>query len=115
MEISHDQLQKVVDFIDDKRGGNILTLDLKGISVIADYFMIATANSTTQTKAITEYLAEKLPEIGISVLRIEGLPEAQWVLIDCGDLVIHIMTPDTREFYSLERLWADAREVVLYN
>ncbi|AFV03609.1 Iojap protein [Dehalobacter sp. UNSWDHB] len=115
MEISHDQLQKVVDFIDDKRGRNILTLDLKGISVIADYFMIATGNSTTQTKAITEYLAEKLPEIGLSVLRIEGLPEAQWVLIDCGDLVIHIMTPDTREFYSLERLWGDAREVVLDN
>jgi ribosome-associated protein len=115
LEKSHDQLQKVVDFIDDKKGRNILTLDLKGISVIADYFMIATGNSTTQTKAITEYLAEKLPEIGLSVLRIEGLPEAQWVLIDCGDMVIHIMTPDTREFYSLERLWGDAREVVLSN
>lgn len=111
MEISSDQLQKVIDFIEDKKGFHITVLDLKGISVIADYFMIATGNSTTQTKAITEYLVGKLPEIGIKVLRTEGLPEAQWVLIDCGDLVIHIMTPDTREFYSLERLWGDAREV----
>lgn len=113
MEIGQNQLSKVVDFIDDKKGGDITILELKGISVIADYFMIATGNSTTQTKAIAEYLSEKLPEIGLSVLRKEGLPEAQWVLIDCGDLVIHIMTPDTRSFYSLERLWGDAREVIL--
>lgn len=113
MEIGQNQLSKVVDFIDDKKGGDITILELKGISVIADYFMIATGNSTTQTKAIAEYLSEKLPEIGLSVLRKEGLPEAQWILIDCGDLVIHIMTPDTRSFYSLERLWGDAREVIL--
>lgn len=111
LEISPVQLEKVIDYIEDKKGHNITVLDLKGISVIADYFMIATGNSTTQTKAITEYLVDKLPEMGIKALRTEGLPEAQWVLIDCGDLVIHIMTPDTREFYSLERLWGDAREV----
>jgi ribosome-associated protein len=109
----HDQLSKVIDCIEDKKGHNITVLELKGISIIADYFVIATGNSTTQTKAITEHLAEKLPELGIPILRKEGLPEAQWVLIDCGDLVIHIMTPETREFYSLERLWGDAREVML--
>jgi ribosome-associated protein len=103
----------VVDYIDDKKGGKTTILDLKGISIIADYFIITTGNSTTQTKAITDYLAEKLPEQGIRVLRKEGLPEAQWVLIDCGDLVIHVMTPDTRDFYSLERLWGDAQVVVL--
>ncbi len=113
MEISHNLLTKVADLIDDKRGSGIIALDLKGISIIADYFLIATGNTTTQTKAITEYLVEKLPELGIRIIRKEGLPEAQWVLIDCGDLVIHIMTPQTREFYSLERLWGDAREVVL--
>lgn len=113
MEIGHNQLNQVADFIDDKKGGNITILDLRGISIIADYFMIATGNSRTQTKAITDYLTEKLPEIGISILRKEGLPEAQWVLIDCGDLVIHIMTPETRDFYNLERLWGDAREVEL--
>jgi ribosome-associated protein len=111
--ISLNQLKKVVDFIDDKKGSNTTILDLQGISIIADYFVIATGNTTIQTKAITEYLVEKLPDLGIPVLRKEGLPEALWVLIDCGDLVIHIMTPETRDFYSLERLWGDAREVIL--
>lgn len=113
MVLGHNELNKVVDYIDDKKGGNITILELKGISIIADYFIIATGNSTTQTKAITDYLLDKLPELGIPVLRKEGLPSAQWVLIDCGDLVIHIMTPETREFYSLERLWGDALKVVL--
>lgn len=113
MVIGHNQLSKVVDFVEDKKGGNITILDLKGISIIADFFVIVTGNTKTQTKAITDHLAEKLPQLGIPILRIEGLPEAQWVLIDCGDLVIHVMTPETRDFYSLERLWGDAQEVVL--
>ncbi|HHV65132.1 MAG TPA: ribosome silencing factor [Peptococcaceae bacterium] len=113
MEIGHDQLKKVVDFIEDKKGGNIIILDLRKVSIITDYFLIATGNNKNHTKAITDHLAQKLPELGITILRIEGLPEAEWVLLDCGDLVIHIMTPETREFYSLERLWGDAREVVL--
>lgn len=113
MGIGQDKLKKVVDLIDDKKGSNITILDLRGISIIADYFLLATANSTTQTKAITDHLLDKLvEETGLTVLRKEGLPEAQWVLLDCGDLVIHIMTPDTRNFYNLEKLWGDAGEVV---
>lgn len=113
MVIGHNQLSKVVDLIDDKKGSNIIILDLKGISIIADYFIIASGNTKIQTKAITDHLAENLPKLGIPVLRKEGLPEAQWVIMDCGDLVLHIMTPETRDFYSLERLWGDAQEVVL--
>lgn len=111
--IGPNQLTKVADLISDKKGSNVTILDLKGISIIADYFVIATGNTKIQTKAITDHLSEYLPQIGIPVIRTEGLPEAQWVLLDCGDLVIHIMTPETREFYSLERLWGDAQEVVL--
>jgi len=111
--INNSHLSKIVEYIEDKKGSRITILDLQGISIIADYFIIITGNSTTQTKAITEHLAEKIPELGIPVLRKEGLPEASWVLLDCGDLVIHIMTPETREFYSLERLWGDAKEVTL--
>jgi len=106
-------LSQLAEFIDDKRGRNISILDLRGISIITDYFVIATGNTTIQTKAIVDYLIEKLPEIGIPILRIEGLPEAEWVLIDCGDLVIHVMTPEIREFYNLEKLWGDAQQVVL--
>ena len=113
MVIAHNQLSKVVSLIEDKKGTNITVLNLQGISIITDYFIIATGNSTTQTKAITDNLVEKLLELGIKILRIEGLPEATWVLLDCGDLVIHIMTPETREFYNLERLWGDAQEITL--
>lgn len=111
MVIGQNELSKMVDFIDDKRGKDITILNLQGISIITDFFMIASGNSTTQIKAIADHLLEKLPELGVPVLRKEGLPEAQWVLIDCGDIVIHLMTPETREFYSLERLWGDAQEV----
>jgi ribosome-associated protein len=111
--IAHNQLSKVVNLIEDKKGTQITVLNLQGISIITDYFIIVTGNSTTQTKAITDNLVEKLPELGIKILRKEGLPEATWVLLDCGDLVIHIMTPETREFYNLERLWGDAQEITL--
>lgn len=112
MEIGQDKLKKVVDLIEDKKGSNITILDLRGISIIADYFLLATGNTTTQTKAITDHLLDKSEEAGLTVLRKEGLPEAYWVLLDCGDIVIHIMTPETRNFYNLEKLWGDAKEVV---
>ncbi|MDR3289533.1 MAG: ribosome silencing factor [Peptococcaceae bacterium] len=113
MNLDEKILQQVVDIVGDKKGSAIVLLDLKGISLITDYFLIVTGNSTIQVKAITEHLEDALPAIGIPVLRIEGLPEAQWVLIDCGDLIFHVMTPNDREFYNLERLWGDAKVVSL--
>ena len=108
MELEQKTLKQVVDFIADKKGRETVLLNLKGISMVTDYFLITTGNSTTQVKAIADHLEEKLGSIGIPILRVEGLPEAKWVLIDCGDLVVHIMTPDQRDFYNLERLWGDA-------
>ncbi|SDG21308.1 ribosome silencing factor [Desulfosporosinus hippei] len=109
MELDQTMLNKVVGIVEDKKGGDITLLNLKGISMVTDYCLIVTGNTTTQVKAITEHLDEKLPEIGIPVIHLEGLPMANWVLMDCGgDLVIHVMTPDQREFYKLERLWKDA-------
>ncbi|TGE32797.1 ribosome silencing factor [Desulfosporosinus sp. Sb-LF] len=102
-------LKNVVSFVEDKKGGDITFLDVRSISAITDYCLIVTGNSTTQVKAITNYLEEKLPDIGVPVAHLEGLPDAKWVLMDCGgDLVIHVMTPEQREFYQLERLWKDA-------
>ncbi|MDR3541743.1 MAG: ribosome silencing factor [Desulfosporosinus sp.] len=115
MELDQKKLKEIVSFIEDKKGGDISLLSLKGISTVTDYCLIVTGNTTTQVKAITNHLEEKLPEIGVPVLHLEGLPTAKWVLMDCsGDLVIHIMTPEQREFYQLERLWKDA-SVVLFN
>lgn len=109
--LTDKQLQDAVNCVEEKKGRDVILLDLKGISMVTDYFLIATGNSTTQVKAITDNLSEKLPELGVPVLRVEGLQEAKWVLVDCGDLVVHVMTPDQREFYNLERLWGDAQVV----
>ena len=109
MELDQKILRQVVSLVEDKKGVDISLLNLKEISMVTDYCLIVTGNTTTQVKAITNYLDQKLPEMGIPVLHLEGLPTAQWVLMDCGgDLVIHVLTPDQREFYKLERLWKDA-------
>jgi len=115
LELDQKMLNEVVGYVEDKKGGDITLLSLKGISMVTDYCLIVTGNTTTQVKAITNHLEEKLPEMGVPVIHLEGLPTANWVLMDCGgDLVIHVMTPDQREFYQLERLWKDA-EVMSFN
>jgi len=108
LELNQEQVKKAVEIIEEKKGYDISILNLKEISFVTDYFIIVSANSTTQVKAITDNLEEKLPDAGIPILRVEGRAEARWVLVDCGDIVIHVMTPETREFYHLERLWGDA-------
>ncbi|EHQ91754.1 ribosome silencing factor [Desulfosporosinus youngiae] len=114
MELDQKMLSEVVGYVEDKKGGDITLLNLKGISMVTDYCLLVTGNTTTQVKAITDHLEEKLPEMGIPVIHLEGLPTANWVLMDCGgDLVIHVMTPDHREFYQLERLWKDAEVMSL--
>ncbi|MEA4902307.1 ribosome silencing factor [Desulfitobacterium sp.] len=109
--LTDKQLQDALKVIEEKKGHDPILLNLQGISTVTDYFLIVTGNTTTQVKAITDNLLEKLPKCGVSVLHVEGLPEAKWVLIDAGDLVIHVMIPDQRDFYHLERLWGDAKEV----
>lgn len=109
--LTDKQLQESLSIVEEKKGHDPILLNLQGISTVTDYFLIVTGNTTTQVKAITENLDEKLPKVGVPVLHVEGLPEAKWVLVDAGDLVIHVMTPEQREFYHLERLWGDAKEV----
>jgi ribosome-associated protein len=113
LPIDRTVLEKVAEFVEGKKGKEVLLLDLRGISVVTDYFLLVTGNSRIQTRAIAEYLQEELETLDIRLLRTEGLAEANWILLDCGDLVIHIMTPETRDFYNLERLWADAPVVVV--
>jgi ribosome-associated protein len=109
LELDQKMLKQVVDIVEDKKGIDISLLNLKGISLVTDYCLIVTGNTTTQVKAIANYLEDKLPEMGVPVFHLEGLPSAKWILMDCGgDLVVHVMTPEQREFYQLERLWKDA-------
>lgn len=83
-------------------------LNMEGISLVADYFVICHGNSDKQVQAIAREIKEKAHEQGISVKRLEGFEQAKWVLVDLGDVVVHIFHKDERGYYNLERLWGDA-------
>ncbi|MEH7378832.1 ribosome silencing factor [Neobacillus drentensis] len=105
---NQELLKIAVKAADDKRAEDILALNMKGISLIADYFIICHGNSDKQVQAIAKEMKEKAQEHGYDVKRIEGYDEARWVLIDLGDVVAHVFHRDERSYYKLERLWGDA-------
>jgi ribosome-associated protein len=93
---------------DDKKAENIIALKMKGISLVADYFLICHGNSDKQVQAIAKEMKAKAEENGLSVRRIEGYDEARWILVDLGDVIAHVFHKDERSYYNLERLWGDA-------
>ncbi len=97
--------------IDEKKGKDPVALNLQGISLIADYFVICHGNSETQVKAIADEIKDKAEQHGLEIKRIEGLDTARWVLIDLGDVVVHVFHREEREYYNLERLWSDAKVI----
>jgi ribosome-associated protein len=107
--MSNQELLKIaVKAADDKRAEDILALNMQGISLIADYFIICHGNSDKQVQAIAREIKEKGEENGYNVRRMEGFDEATWILIDLGDVVAHVFHRDERSYYKLERLWGDA-------
>lgn len=97
----------------DKKAKNVLILDLKGLTIIADFFVISSGESTTHVRAIAESIEEKAKKSGIKPLGVEGLTHSHWVLIDYGDVIIHIFEEGTRSFYEIEKLWMDAQSIPL--
>ena len=97
--------------LDSKKAKDIKVLETTDVTVLADYFIICTAGSTTQIKTLTDEVDKVLGEKGEPPLRKEGYRRGGWVLIDFGCVVVHVFLKDIREFYALERLWGDAREV----
>jgi ribosome-associated protein len=93
---------------DDKRAEDIVVLDMKGVSLIADYFLICHGNSDKQVQAIARELKDKAEENGYAVKRLEGFDQARWILVDLGDVVAHVFHKEERGYYNLERLWGDA-------
>ncbi len=105
--------RRIVDLVSDKLASDIVLLDIRGVSLIADYFVICTAGSERQTSAILKDLSEKLlEEFGRKPLHTEGKGDSGWVLLDYGDVIVHIFSPAQRSFYNLEQLWASATPVV---
>ncbi|MBI5194512.1 MAG: ribosome silencing factor [Nitrospirae bacterium] len=97
--------------LEDKKALDILVFDVSAITTIADYFVIATGEAKRQIKACSDYVDEILASKGANAHHLEGISNLEWVLMDYGDVIIHIFDEDTREYYGLERLWGDAPEV----
>lgn len=104
-------LELVVKAGDDKRAVDILALDMKGISLLADYNVVMHGNSDRQIGAIAQGIVDEAEENGVEVRRIEGKDSAKWILIDLGDVVAHVFNQEERDFFKLESLWTEATSV----
>lgn len=105
---SKELLAIAVAAADEKRAEDILALDMNGVSLLADYFLIVSGGSERQVQAIVDNVHDKVEEAGAIVKSIEGKKGSQWILMDLGDVVVHVFTPEARENYSLEEFWQDA-------
>ena len=99
-------LDLVLQHLEDDQAQEVVTIDLEGKSSIADHMVIASGRSTRQVASIAQKLAEKIKKAGFGPVKLEGLPAADWVLLDAGDIVVHLFRPEVRSFYNLERMWA---------
>ena len=97
--------------LDSKKALNLKILRITELSVIADYFVIATGTSNTQVKALADEVEYRLKEQGVAPSHIEGYNSNSWVLLDYGSVVVHVFTQESRSFYDLDRLWQDGEEV----
>ncbi|RZJ96215.1 MAG: ribosome silencing factor [Novosphingobium sp.] len=95
----------VLSSLDDDQAQELVSIPLEGKSSIADHMIIASGRSTRQVTAMAQKLAERIKHAGFGHARIEGLPAADWVLVDAGDVVVHLFRPEVRSFYNLERMW----------
>jgi ribosome-associated protein len=105
---SHQLATRIGRLILEKKGTDVIIMDLKKLTSMADYFIVATADSNVQAKAMVQHLEEKLADDSIQPWHMEGLASLTWVLLDFVDVVVHIFQPYSRDFYGLERLWGDA-------
>ena len=106
---SNALLDQVLAWLDDAKAENVVAIDIRGKSSIGDYMVIASGRSDRHVGAIADQLHRKLKEAGFGRVRMEGQPQCDWVLIDVGDIVVHVFRPEVREFYNLEKMWSAER------
>jgi len=98
-------LNMILSRLDDMKAEETVTIDLRGKSAFSDYMIVTTGRVNRHVGAIAENVTKALKETGIKGIHVEGLPNCDWVLIDSGDVIVHVFRPEVREFYNLERLW----------
>ena len=98
-------LDQVSDWLADAKAENVVSIDLAGKSAIGDFMLIASGRSDRHVGAIADRLLKQLKQHGVNDVRVEGLPGCDWVLIDAGDIIVHIFRPEVRDFYNLEKMW----------
>lgn len=106
-----ERLSIISKACEDKKAFDIKILDISELSSIGDYFVIASGNSTTQVAAIADEIEEKMEKSGFELLQKEGQNSARWILLDFGDIIVHVFHKEARAFYNLERLWADSNKI----
>ena len=98
-------IRTVLASLEDSKAENIVSIDIQGKSSLGDYMVVASGRSHRHVAAVAEHLLKALKDAGLGNARVEGLPAADWVLIDTGDVIVHVFRPEVREFYNLEKMW----------
>jgi len=110
---ARDMAMRVATAIDAKKGLEVRVLDLRGVCGFADFFVLATGSSDRHVRTLAETAIDSATKGGAKPLGVEGKPVGRWVLVDLGDVVVHVFQRDSRDFFGLERLWGDAEELTV--
>jgi ribosome-associated protein len=102
-------VKRILQWLDDAKAEDVVTIDLEGKSSIGDFMLIATGRSDRHVGAIADQIQRALKEEGYGRVRVEGQPKCDWVLIDTGDIIVHVFQPEVRDFYNLEKMWTADR------
>ena len=111
MNQSKEMVRLAVEALDEKKGEDIKIIDIQGVTVIADYFVLASASNSSQPQALIDNVEEKLFKAGFECRQKEGNLSSTWVLLDYGDVIVHVFSKEDRLFYDLERIWRDGKVV----
>ena len=106
-----EMLRKIIKTLDNKKAESIKAIKITDLTILADYFVIANGTSTTHTKTLAEEVEYQLSQNGVEPNRTEGYNGSSWVILDYGDIVVHVFYKETRDYYQLERLWADGEKI----
>ena len=111
MNQSKEMTKLAIAALEDKKANDVRVIDIAGVSVIADYFVIASGSNTNQVQAMADSVREALGRAGHEPRQVEGYGSANWILMDYGDVIIHVFDEENRLFYDLERIWRDGKEL----